>query len=122
MIHRGFGGDWVVTPRDIAGDTKPDVLPGAAPPPTGTRRRAATSCRRPSDRRAGSAGAQLLTSFTDLMTTASVGHVLVHPLRRGLHLLDLLHDVHPLDDLAEDRVADAVLRLVLVQEVVVLRR
>ena len=31
ILYRGFSGDWVVTPRDIAGDRNPDVLP--APPP-----------------------------------------------------------------------------------------
>jgi hypothetical protein len=31
LLHRGFGGDWVVTPRHAAGDLQPQVLPD--PPP-----------------------------------------------------------------------------------------
>jgi hypothetical protein len=31
ILYRGFSGDWWVTPRDIAGDRHPDVLP--TPPP-----------------------------------------------------------------------------------------
>jgi hypothetical protein len=31
ILYRGFAGDWFVTPRNIAGDTKPQVLP--EPPP-----------------------------------------------------------------------------------------
>jgi hypothetical protein len=34
ILYRGFSGDWFVTPRDIAGDRRPDVLP-APPPPSG---------------------------------------------------------------------------------------
>ena len=34
ILYRGFSGDWVVTPRDIAGDTRPQVLP-EPPPPSG---------------------------------------------------------------------------------------
>jgi len=34
ILYRGFAGDWVVTPRDIAGDRKPEVLP-EPPPPAG---------------------------------------------------------------------------------------
>jgi hypothetical protein len=32
ILYRGFSGDWVVTPRDVAGETKVDVLPAAPPP------------------------------------------------------------------------------------------
>ncbi len=32
LIHRGVGGDWFVTPRDMVGETKPDLLPDVAPP------------------------------------------------------------------------------------------
>jgi hypothetical protein len=32
ILYRGFSGDWWVTPRDIAGDTQPQVLP--EPPPS----------------------------------------------------------------------------------------
>lgn len=32
IVYRGFSGDWVLTPRDIAGDTSPELLPGAPPP------------------------------------------------------------------------------------------
>src|SRR5262245_23056419 len=31
LIHRGVGGDWFVTPRDMLGETKPDLLPEVAP-------------------------------------------------------------------------------------------
>jgi len=34
ILYRGFAGDWVLTPRDIAGDTKPQVLPEPPPAPT----------------------------------------------------------------------------------------
>src|SRR5262245_25889061 len=34
ILYRGWSGDWVVTPRDIAGDTKPELLP-EPPPPAG---------------------------------------------------------------------------------------
>jgi hypothetical protein len=34
ILYRGFSGDWVVTPRDIAGERRPDLLP-APPPPSG---------------------------------------------------------------------------------------
>jgi len=34
ILYRGFSGDWVVTPRDIAEGRRPDVLP-APPPPSG---------------------------------------------------------------------------------------
>lgn len=34
ILLRGFSGDWVITPRHIAGDAKPEVLPDP-PPPTG---------------------------------------------------------------------------------------
>jgi hypothetical protein len=35
VLYRGFSGDWMITPRDIAGETKPDVLPEAPPPAEG---------------------------------------------------------------------------------------
>jgi hypothetical protein len=38
VLYRGFSGDWVVTPRDIAGDTKPDLLPEPPPPAEGERK------------------------------------------------------------------------------------
>jgi hypothetical protein len=38
VLYRGFSGDWVVTPRDIAGDTKPDVLPEPPPPAEGEKK------------------------------------------------------------------------------------
>jgi hypothetical protein len=31
ILHRGFAGDWIVTPRHAAGDLQPQVLPD--PPP-----------------------------------------------------------------------------------------
>lgn len=33
ILYRGFAGDWVVTPRDVAGERQPQVLP--TPPPSG---------------------------------------------------------------------------------------
>src|SRR5262249_7706939 len=48
-----------------------------------------------------------------------VRDVLVRAFGPRLHLLDLPDDVHPVDHLAEDRVAHPVLRLLLVQELVV---
>ncbi len=35
LLYRGFSGDWVATPRDIAGDTKVELLPEAPPPADG---------------------------------------------------------------------------------------
>src|SRR5262245_25939167 len=35
VLDRGFSGDWYVTPRAVAGETKVDVLPQAAPPAEG---------------------------------------------------------------------------------------
>ena len=35
LIHRGVGGDWFVTPRDMLGESKPDLLPEVAPPGSG---------------------------------------------------------------------------------------
>ena len=32
LLHRGLGGDWFVTPKDMLGQTKPDLLPEMAPP------------------------------------------------------------------------------------------
>lgn len=34
IVTRGFSGDWVVTPRQVAEGAKPDLLPEAAPPKT----------------------------------------------------------------------------------------
>ena len=31
LLHRGLGGDWFVTPKDMLGITKPDLLPEVAP-------------------------------------------------------------------------------------------
>ena len=38
VLYRGFSGDWVVTPQDIAGDTRPDVLPEPPPPADGEKK------------------------------------------------------------------------------------
>jgi hypothetical protein len=38
ILYRGWSGDWVVTPRDIAGDTKPELLPEPPPPAGGERK------------------------------------------------------------------------------------
>jgi hypothetical protein len=38
VLYRGFSGDWVVTPRDIAGETKPDLLPEPPPPAEGEKK------------------------------------------------------------------------------------
>ena len=35
ILTRGFSGDWVATPQDVAGTTKVEVLPDAAPPAGG---------------------------------------------------------------------------------------
>ena len=35
LLHRGLGGDWFVTPKDMLGITKPDLLPEVAPPSGG---------------------------------------------------------------------------------------
>ncbi len=32
ILHRGFGGDWLLTGRHIAGDAMPEPLPAAPPP------------------------------------------------------------------------------------------
>jgi hypothetical protein len=34
ILHRGFQGDWVLTPRHVAGDAQPQVLPDPPPPPS----------------------------------------------------------------------------------------
>jgi hypothetical protein len=34
ILHRGFRGDWVLTPRHVAGDLEPQVLPDPPPPPS----------------------------------------------------------------------------------------
>jgi hypothetical protein len=34
ILYRGWAGDWVVTPRDIAGDRQPQVLPTPPPSPS----------------------------------------------------------------------------------------
>jgi hypothetical protein len=31
VIHRGFAGDWILTPRHAAGDAEPQVLPDPVP-------------------------------------------------------------------------------------------
>ena len=31
LVRRGLGGDWFVTPRNMVGETKPDLLPEVAP-------------------------------------------------------------------------------------------
>jgi hypothetical protein len=36
ILHRGFGGDWVLTPRHVAGESTPQPLPDPPPPGTGT--------------------------------------------------------------------------------------
>ena len=33
LLHRGFGGDWVLTGRHTSGDSTPQPLPEAPPPP-----------------------------------------------------------------------------------------
>lgn len=35
ILSKGFTGDWVVTPRDVAGDTRPELLPEVASPASG---------------------------------------------------------------------------------------
>ncbi len=35
VLYRGFSGDWVLTPRDMAGDTKAELLPEPPPPAEG---------------------------------------------------------------------------------------
>ena len=35
ILHRGFGGDWLITPRHIAREVSPEPLPEPPPPPTG---------------------------------------------------------------------------------------
>jgi hypothetical protein len=37
--YRGFSGDWYLTPQDMAGETKAEVLPDAPPPPEGEERK-----------------------------------------------------------------------------------
>jgi hypothetical protein len=39
ILYRGFSGDWVLTPKDVAGDTKPDLLPEPPPPAEGGEKR-----------------------------------------------------------------------------------
>jgi hypothetical protein len=38
ILYRGFSGDWVVTPRDMAGESKPEILPEAPPPAPGEKK------------------------------------------------------------------------------------
>jgi len=38
ILYRGWSGDWVVTPRDMAGETKPELLPEPPPPAGGERK------------------------------------------------------------------------------------
>jgi hypothetical protein len=35
ILHSGFSGDWYLTPRDVSGETKAEVLPAAPPPAQG---------------------------------------------------------------------------------------
>lgn len=35
ILYRGFGGDWVMTPRHIAGEANPEPLPEPPPPAAG---------------------------------------------------------------------------------------
>lgn len=35
ILSKGFTGDWLVTPRDLAGETKPELLPEVAAPSGG---------------------------------------------------------------------------------------
>lgn len=35
VLYRGFSGDWYLTPRDISGETRAEVLPEAPPPAEG---------------------------------------------------------------------------------------
>ena len=37
ILHRGFGGDWFLTGRNMAGDVEPNVLPDPGPPNSGGR-------------------------------------------------------------------------------------
>jgi hypothetical protein len=37
ILSKGFTGDWVVTPRDVAGETKPELLPEVAAPSGGSK-------------------------------------------------------------------------------------
>lgn len=36
ILYRGFAGDWIITPRHIAGDAEPQPLPDPPPPKEGT--------------------------------------------------------------------------------------
>ena len=38
VLYRGFSGDWAVTPRDMAGDSNPNVLPEPPPPAEGEKK------------------------------------------------------------------------------------
>jgi hypothetical protein len=38
ILYRGFSGNWAVTPRDMAGETKPELLPEAPPPAEGEKK------------------------------------------------------------------------------------
>jgi hypothetical protein len=33
ILHRGFAGDWLLTPRHVSGELDPQVLPDPPPPP-----------------------------------------------------------------------------------------
>jgi hypothetical protein len=35
ILHRGFGGDWVITPRHVAREVTPEPLPEPPPPASG---------------------------------------------------------------------------------------
>jgi hypothetical protein len=34
ILHRGFAGDWFLTPRHVSGEVEPQVLPDPPPPPS----------------------------------------------------------------------------------------
>jgi hypothetical protein len=34
ILHRGFSGDWILTPRHVAGDAEAQPLPDPPPPPS----------------------------------------------------------------------------------------
>jgi len=36
ILYRGFAGDWVLTPRHVAGEAKPEPLPDPPPPAAGS--------------------------------------------------------------------------------------
>lgn len=38
VLYRGFSGDWYLTPRDMAGDTRAELLPEPPPPAEGEKK------------------------------------------------------------------------------------